>query len=69
MAKVIITAGGSIATRDLLAIYFRGDGYMLANRETENITWLWKSKAIPEFLVNTAGANEGKRRTWRCLGK
>ena len=53
MAKIIITASGGVTAHDLLSIYLRGDLYMLANRETKDIIWAWKAKAISTSLVST----------------
>jgi hypothetical protein len=52
MAQIVITTGGGIATHNIFAIYFRGNRYMLANRETEDVTCMWKSEAISMILVN-----------------
>jgi hypothetical protein len=53
MAKVIITASGGVTTHDLLPTYLCGDLYMLANRETKNISWAWKSEAISMVYSST----------------
>jgi hypothetical protein len=58
MTEVIIAAGRGVTTHNLFSINLRGDGYMLANRETKNIIWAWQGKTIAMILVN----NTGKKR-------
>lgn len=67
MTKVIVATGRCVTTHDFFSIELRGDGYMLANRETENIIRVWQSKAIALILVSITRINESKPRTWRCL--
>lgn len=67
MTQVVIAAGGSVATHNLFAIYFCRDGYMLADRETEDITRVWKGKTISIIHVNMGQAitaNHEHGRVW-----
>jgi hypothetical protein len=70
MTEVIIAAGRGVATHDLFSINLRGDGYMLANRETENIIWAWQGKTIAMILVNKTGNKmKAKLQTRQYLGR
>jgi len=60
MTKVVITAGGGVTAHDIFSIYLCGDGYMLANGETKDIFWAWKTKAVSKSLVNMAEVYESK---------
>ncbi len=67
MTQVVITAGGGVATHNLFAVYFGRDRYMLANRETEDVTRAWKGEAISMIHVNMAEAmtaNHEHGRVW-----
>lgn len=68
MTKVVITAGGGVTAHDLLSIYLCGDRYMLANGETKDIIWAWKTKAISKSLVSMVGVCESKAQTEQCSG-
>jgi len=68
MTQIVITAGGGVATHNLFAVYFCRNGYMLANRETEDITRVRKGKAISIIYVNMVEAmatNHKHGRVWR----
>jgi len=68
MTKVVITAGGGVTAHDIFSIYLCGDGYMLANGETKDIIWAWKTKAVSKSLVNMAEVYESKAQTGQCSG-
>jgi hypothetical protein len=53
MAKIFIAASRGVTTHDFLSIYLCSDLYMLANRETKDVSLAWKSEAISMLLVNT----------------
>jgi hypothetical protein len=68
MAKVIITASGGVTTHDLLSTYLCGDLYMLANRETKNISWSGKSEAISMFTRQQSGGETGQNADTAVFG-
>jgi len=54
VSAVIVASNGSIASSDDLAVYFSRDGYVLANREAENVLGMGELETVTAILVSHA---------------
>lgn len=73
VAAVVVTAGGRVATHDILAIDLSRDRYVLANREAENVIGVGESEPVADAAIQQHACERASRhqerksneRTWR----
>jgi len=54
VSAVIVASNGSIASGDDLSVYFSRDGYVLADREAENVLGMGELETVTAILVSHA---------------